>query len=349
MDPALNRVFITTSSIISAVGLDAPSTCAALRCGISGFSETTYLDNQGEPLIGAVVPTVPLTLRPSERIEAMLRLAMTELVRLRPQLDRRQVPLLLGIAEPERPGALRSQVVSALISRIEESLGRSFDRARSQVLATGHTAAFRALDRARTLLTQVNTPACLVACVDSYINAESLAWLDEHQRLKTPDNSDGVIPGEAAACLLVERTPSPEAPSAQVLSLGFGYEEVTVLAPERPLLGLGMTAAVRAALAAAGLGLHGVDQRIADVSGEEYGFRELSLALSRTLRARRAQFDLWHPADGLGDTGAASGCVQLTMFAAAADRGFVHGPIALCHASSVSGDRGVAALRAVVR
>ena len=42
-------------------------------------------------------------------------------------------------------------------------------------------------------------PACLVCGVDSYINARSLHWLDRNSRLKTPANSDGVIPGEAAA------------------------------------------------------------------------------------------------------------------------------------------------------
>jgi 3-oxoacyl-[acyl-carrier-protein] synthase-1 len=213
------------------------------------------------------------------------------------------------------------------------------------VIPEGHTSGFRALSLARELLRTRQVPACLVSGVDSYVNSRSLQWLEQHHRLKTDENADGVIPGEAAAAVLV--LPSSDSASdamVQIAGLGFGHEKASVLS-DVPLFGLGLTEAAQAALNDASLQMHDIDFRISDVTGEQYGFKEQLLALARLLRRRRQEFPIWHCSEYLGDIGAAAGICQLVVAFYASQKAYAPGSHAICYTSSVLGDRGVAVLK----
>jgi 3-oxoacyl-[acyl-carrier-protein] synthase-1 len=137
-------------------------------------------------------------------------------------------------------------------------------------------------------------------------------------------------------------TPGPAAgPPVRVRGLGFAHEEAHVLT-EEPLLGLGMAAAARQALAEAGLGMHEVDLRVSDVAGEQYAFKELLLTQQRLMRERRAEQDLWHPAQSVGDTGAAAGLVGLAVVREAFAKNYAPGPRVMLFAGSAGGARAVA-------
>ena len=151
-----------------------------------------------------------------------------------------------------------------------------------------------------------------------------------------------MIPGEGASVVFVERKPSVKTHSpVAVTGVGFGHEKATVTS-EEPLSGLGLAAAMRAALAEARVAMHEVDFRLSDVTGESYGFKEQSLALSRLLRVRRETLPLWHNADCIGDTGAAAGIGHLIRANHAFQAGYAPGSRAACYTSSVPGDRSVA-------
>jgi 3-oxoacyl-[acyl-carrier-protein] synthase I len=194
----------------------------------------------------------------------------------------------------------------------------------------------------------LKTRRFLVCGVDSYINASSLLWLDQHQRLKTDENSDGVIPGEGAAAVLVTKRPSPNTSMAVNISgLGFAKETATVF-NEEPLLGFGLAEATKGALREAGLQLHEADFRISDVTGESYGFREQALSLSRVMRSRKEEFPIWHSSDSTGDIGAASGMSQLVIYWHSARKDYSPGKKAVCYTSAVQGVRAVAITNASV-
>jgi 3-oxoacyl-[acyl-carrier-protein] synthase-1 len=160
-----------------------------------------------------------------------------------------------------------------------------------------------------------------------------------------PENSDGVIPGEAAAVLLLQNQVAKAGEAAlKVLGIGLGREEAHILSG-RPLLGLGLTNATHLALEDAEVELGAVDFRLSDVTGESYGFKEQSIVLSRVLRGRRTCFPLWHFSDAIGDIGAAAGAVLVTMASHAFQEGYALGDRAICFCSSVDGERGVAVLQ----
>ena len=128
------------------------------------------------------------------------------------------------------------------------------------------------------------------------------------------------------------------------MGLGFSEERVTV-ASEDPLRGDGLTAAINKGLADAGCQMHDLDFRITDNSGEHYYFKEAALAVTRAMKVRKAEFDIWHPADCIGETGAAIGVVALGVALAATRKAYAPGPNMLFHSGNDTGQRAAVILR----
>jgi 3-oxoacyl-[acyl-carrier-protein] synthase-1 len=336
-------MFVTATGMVCAVGTTAASACAAMRAGIAGFTELPYHDNQGEPIIGAMVADLPLDLKRGARLIEMLSMALVDCLGKKPTWPLEQIPLLVGIGRPERPG-VPAKLSQTIVKDVQAKLGWKFHPTCSQAIAKEHTAGFEGLRLAREFVNNEKIPACVVCGVDSYINASSLLWLDRHRRLKTPENRDGAIPGEAAAVVVVEKKTNPRA-VIEVVGLGFGEEKAHVLNDE-PLLGLGLTQAVRTALGEAKIGLHEVDCRLSDVTGELYGFKELPLLEGRLMRVvRKQEQPIWHWSQAIGDTGAAAGVAELVLANAAVHKKYAPGDRFLGMASAVPGERGAAVIR----
>lgn len=311
-----------------------------MRAGISRFTELPYAIERDAAVIGAVVPTLPGQLRGRARLIELLVQACTGLeALLSANWDPSQLPLILCTRSSELPGP----AVDDLIREIEQRLGLTFGAKHSAHLARGQVAAFEALAQARLVIANGQAKACLIAAVDSLLDARTLAWLASHKRLKWSRQSDGIIPGEAA-CVSVVTALHLGASSLAIHGLGFGTETATVLNND-PLLGLGMASACRAALAEAGLAMHEVDFRLSDVAGESYAFEELALAQTRLMRKTRTTQDLWHPGSTIGDCGAAAGLLQLAWAEQAFARGYAPGPVALAHTGNSGGRRAVALVK----
>ena len=61
------------------------------------------------------------------------------------------------------------------------------------------------------------------------------------------------------------------------------------------------------------------------------GLFRASLAFSRIDRTKRKEFDIWHPADCIGDVGAVSGLVMVAVLKAACEKGYTKGDHILAH------------------
>ncbi len=337
-------MYITATGMVCSVGLNAAAACAAMRAGIANFAELPYHDNQGEPIIGAMVPGLTRTFKREEHLIEMLAMALVDCLQNKTLEPSSNIPLFVSLAEPERPGGC-AVLADSIIGRLQNKFNINFHPDLSQTIQKGHTGGFDALRTARKLLQDTRIPACLICGVDSYINASSMLWLDQHWRLKTDENSDGVIPGEAAAAVLLQRQAEPDSKiGVRITGLGFGYEKANVLS-EEPLLGLGLTDAARSALAEAGIKMHEIDFRISDVTGESYGFKEQALVLSRLMRARRDELPIWQCAEAIGDCGAAAGVCQIVIARESFIKGYAPGDHAACFTSAVLGNRAVVLLR----
>lgn len=323
----VSAVEVLRTGMVTGVGLDAPTACAAIRAGIAGFEETQFMYD-GEWLLGCEVPLQDSG-RGREKLLQMVVPAIEECLEGLGRTPATDVPLFLGVAGESRPGRF-SALDDTLIPAIEERLGIRF-HSWSRVFANGRIGTVQALDYARRVLTE-RIPYCVVAAVDTLLVVQTLDAYHEQHRLLTAANSDGFIPGEGAAAALVG--PVGSGGGLRCVGVGYGVEP----APRgsgQPMRAEGMVQAFQGALADASWEPGLADYRIADVSGEQYSFREAALALARVLRTRKEEFQIWHPADCVGETGAAAPLVMLAVACSAVEKAYAPGPRALAH---VAGD-----------
>ncbi|MGQ7846629.1 hypothetical protein ACUNV4_19255 [Granulosicoccus sp. 3-233] len=300
-------VAITGSGLVTSLGNDSPSTCAAIRCHLDNIQETPYTDSSGQA-IRASLATLVGDIQGEQRLIWLAAAALQECLDTDTTIHVQSTPLILCLPQRERPGRPIENDDDFLVS-IQDRLGRQFSP-HSRILDQGHVAVAMALRNARQLLdNDASIQHVLIASADTLCNSESLSHLEEHDRLLTHKNSDGLIPGEAGAALIVKRT-SATTTSMHCLGLGFSMEPAPILS-DKPCRADGLATAIRGALQEAQIPMQDLAYRITDLSGEHYYFREASLALSRTLRVVRDDFDLLHPAEYTGDTGAALGLIIL--------------------------------------
>jgi 3-oxoacyl-[acyl-carrier-protein] synthase I len=329
---------------VTSVGLSAASACAAIRAGLTNHSETKFTDAAGEWVTGAQVQ-LELPWRGRRKLIEILLMAIEECL---DSVAAAAVscPLLLCVAEPERPGRLDG-LDDRLFTELGQRLGVSFHPEYSAVVPYGRVGVAVALAHARKLIAQYGVERVLVAAADSLLVAPTLANLDRRHRLLTARNSNGFIPGEAAGAFIVASDAGGEA-QVRLVGIGFGNERA-VLEDDEPLKADGLTAAIKDAVRDAGCEVHDLDFRITDNSGEQYYFKESALALTRTLRVRKAEFDIWHPADCIGETGAAIGVVSMVVALVACHRAYAPGPRILVHCGNDVGQRAAVILHSVAR
>lgn len=329
-------IAILGAGMMTGVGLTAPASCAAIRCAIDNFTETRFIGQGGEWIIGSAVP-LEQPWRGQAKLVKLLAGSVRECLDLIPDARAEDIPLLVCVAERERPGRLDG-LDNALFFELQNELGLAF-HAESEIFADGRVGGAVALRRARQLLyrSEARHRHVIVSGADSYLVGPTLMAYDERDRLLTERNSDGFIPGEAGAALLLSR-PEREGGAVQVLGLGFARETATIES-EEPLRADGLAQAIKAALDDAGTAIEAMDFRITDISGEQYGFKEASLALSRLLRVRKDEFDIWHPADCIGEVGAAALPCMLGVALYAARKRYAPGPAALAHGGNDDGKR----------
>ena len=187
-----------------------------------------------------------------------------------------------------------------------------------------------ALLQARRLLDEKRCTRAVVAGVDTLLTEITLRAYWQDHRLLTRKNSNGFIPGEAAAAVLLGVATDKVDLSLVLRGLGFAREPAA-FGSGRPLRADGLVAAMRAALDEAGLRLDDCDHRIADLNGEQYRFKEAGLAMTRLLRQRKVNFPMWHPADCIGEVGAAALPAMLAILLAGARNEYLPGPTVLGH------------------
>lgn len=310
------------------IGLTALSACAAMRANISRRAELAYLDNDGEPIVGSALRTLPAGLQ-EPRWWHLLAHALRD---------------VLASEAPGRPGELAIIVVPAargaprdgeLARFLAAELGGAFARAGLHVMH-GIADGNQAIVRAREVLLRGQARRCIVCTADSLVDARSLLALSRHDRLKTPNHTDGLIPGEAAACLALGL--DPHGALATIRGIGVGREQ-GLLSNDIPLSGDGIAAAARGALAEAGREMHDIDFRVSDATGEAYYFKEQVLMVSRLLRRNLDALPLWLVARTLGHVGVAAGMCGVVWATMAFSRRYAPGPRALALSGADDGHR----------
>jgi 3-oxoacyl-[acyl-carrier-protein] synthase-1 len=329
------------------LGLASDASAAAVRGALSVIGQHPFfVDKTGEPMMMACDAVLPADLDGTNRYLELARPSLAEA--LRPLTNRRGatgvITTIVGLPE-KRPGRAEDleSVLAADLVETANQLGLSLQ---VQTISYGHSSGLMALDAAVRRIRAGEIDVCLVGGVDSYIQGETLEWLDQNRQLMSGVNRSGFAPGEAAGfCLVASSIFARRAgvqPVARVVSV-FTALEPKRIKTDTICIGEGLAAAIRGACAALDPAAGKVEQTFCDMNGERYRSTEYTYALMRTSR-----FFAWtrvaHPADCWGDIGAASGPLFACLAVASWSRAYATGPRALLWTSSESGYRAAAVL-----
>jgi 3-oxoacyl-[acyl-carrier-protein] synthase-1 len=192
----------------------------------------------------------------------------------------------------------------------------------------------------------------LTGGVDSYLEAETLEWLDENRQLMSARNRSGFPPGEAAGfCLLGSSDWAGRmglAPLGRIAAVNIAVEQNTMKG-QGICIGDGLSSAIASATAGLKLPEQRINTIYCDLNGERYRVEEYTFAALRNYAAFVSVHDTVHPADCWGDVGASSGPLYACLAVASGQRGYAKGPRALLFASSECGYRCAALLELPVK
>jgi 3-oxoacyl-[acyl-carrier-protein] synthase-1 len=244
------------------------------------------------------------------------------------------VGLYLGIDYADESEQLMSAVGNALGMRLHAVGGASAGRAAGLV----------ALDGAARALLAGSVQVAVVGAVDSQIRAAALELLEGKGFLRSGSNPQGVIPGEAAAFVVLERIASAAQRGARPLAWLTScavFKEPSV-GSDDPNQGVGLSDALRSARHEGGI--ESAPLVICDLNGDRYRAMEWGLASLRALGDIHGDMDIWHPADCTGDVGAASGLLNLAWGATALQKGYARADRVLVWGASDGRSRASAVL-----
>ena len=346
------QLALTAQYALSPVGLDAETTCAALRARVSRLRESeVYLPMPAGPeaaddvpLTAACVPDLDVEVQGIDRLFMLALGALRGLVAraemARAELARTAILVALPAADAIVGRWNLGQVfVPNLLAR--GGLDEIADD-RVKVEQGGNTAVLSELGTAAAWLDSGAVDQCIVLAADSYLDFERLRTLDLAYRLKSERGVDGFVPGEAAVALLLEPSTSRKTnhrPRLARLTLPVLTQEPRPLAGDKPSTGTGLVTALRGAL-------RGLSESkpagwfLCDMNGESYRAFEWGLARARLGEALAGDMVVQHPADCIGDTGAACAGLLIACATQAYVRKYAQHAAAVIWSAADAGSRG---------
>lgn len=191
---------IVSTACRCAVGLVPETAAAAVHAGIVRIGDHPYMvDHTGEPVRGAVEPTVPEDAHGTARLVALVTKTLTHLFERTPVLAQAQGPVLVLLAVPEhRPGFGPPDEAQVLAAARAVRPGLDV-----RVAARGHAGALHAILVGQQVLERRHAQLVVVGGVESYFHGDTVDWIIEHRQLQAGDTRSGFFPGEAAGFLVL--------------------------------------------------------------------------------------------------------------------------------------------------
>jgi 3-oxoacyl-[acyl-carrier-protein] synthase-1 len=327
------------AGMVTSVGATALASCAAIRAKLAGFEEIPYSDLRNIAIVGAPIRFIRSESKGLVRLEDLAAPALAECASFIPREDLSRTALFIGLADTSRPRLYRDS--DEVLRRIQRKTGLTFS-SQSRVIEAGSLSTIMALHMARALFDTGQAKWCIVGGVDTYLERGQLRWLERVQRLKRPNNPDGVIPGEGACFVALGAETSGRSPVRLVgLGLQRGAQDASASAVPRAT---DLSVAMTQSLADAAITSKDVAVEITDMTGERDMGVDHAIAVTRTFVESRPRLHYWHPAMSVGTIGAAALPCAMALTWAAATRHFAPGPYAMCVALAETAGKGAAIL-----
>ena len=336
-------LWIIGAGAVTAAGMTAPQTCAAFRASLTGFEMMVLSDPFGAEQTVARIPA-HWQLRSNDGVW-IVNLAARAICEAMAEANAEgsRTALLLTPPESTRCHPCYDEIAPAdLLGQIIERTGHAFHR-QSRAFDGGAAAGLAALSHAAALIAGGEVSHVVLAGVDSLVNDRDIARLATANRLQGKQNSQGLIPGEGAAAVVLAAGTGSADGSCVVMTLASAFEKDGATS-ERYSQGKALLTALKDA-SGNGQGEPQIDFILSNANGERYAFMEAMLARARFFRTRRERLPAVYPAMAAGETGAASAALALVVARDAFARNYAPGRIAAVEIASEAGLRSVAVVR----
>ncbi len=209
----------------------------------------------------------------------------------------------------------------------------------------GHAGGLLALASAVEELGSLEADICVVGGIDSLLETRFLEAEIARERIKLDSTADGLIPGEGACFLVLERLADARRRGAVIhggVAAVASAVEPIAYDGEQALHASGLSAAMLAILEARDPHAPAIADVFVDLNGERGRFQEWALAEGRVLHRLPYGWRLHHPASSVGDIGAAAGPLLAGLAAGMLKLRRARGEAALVCATSERGERACA-------
>ncbi|MDQ1923463.1 hypothetical protein [Massilia pseudoviolaceinigra] len=305
---------IRSSGLVTAIGNSTLQTTSSWLTQARRMRRVD-LDGFADPFTIADCHSVTAQLAPVERLAALLFPAVAEAMDdadyLTQQLEDEcmEIVVLPRWLNPADGKRLATEL-GAMLLRYKGWV----DRPRSRLIVpAGASGAWLGLEYAyRSLATNPRLQHVMIAAVDSACTPELLQQAAAADWLHRPGNAEGYVPGEAAACVLLQRADSiselPAGDFALHRPAFFNADEHWGPCATKPDASP-LSQALSGALAAAGMEPSNISHLESDMDGSDWRAHLESTALSRVIFSQTTALPQWRPATLLGQTGAAGGII----------------------------------------
>jgi len=332
-------VEVIAMEMITAVGGNVMQTAAAVRAGINAYQASNIYNKQFNPMTLALVPDEALPPLDDEiaklpgltsRQKRMLQLVTPPLQQLlATQPLQNAVPLML--AGPEKIPGRHSVVSDQFLAQLKQQTGAAIDLKNSYLFPYGRAAGFHAIEAAMQIIEQGISHVVIVGAVDSYLDLYLLNSLDSEDRVLAEGIMNGFAPAEGAAFMIVQAATDDSRirlyPPGISDEMGHRYSGEVYK-------GDGLSEAVTEALSP--LAGKQVKTVLAGFNGEHFNAKEWGVSVVRNRQGIASEYGVVHPADSLGDAGAALGLILVQLGVVGLERGYYQEPVMAWSSSEFS-------------
>jgi 3-oxoacyl-[acyl-carrier-protein] synthase I len=366
MKPWIDMADITAHSMVTSLGFDAATACAAARAGLSrasnieGLTVTSDVTGQPEPVIVHAVPLLTRGFEGEVRLQRLLFGGLSEVRSRLPDeaLSTGPVGFYLSLPDPARvacglelipddesravyleqatdfgPQPSDSSFAYALLAGAAAQAGWPSRIDLRYVSLAGHAGGAQCVACAQRDLDSGRVALAIVGAVDSLLDQDTLAWLRSANRLKLSGIPVGLMPGEA--CVFLALSVAEEKALGEISRVSLTPEPKTLWSGATSV-GEGLAKALEQVAESAGWRQSAPAWIISDQNGETYRANEWGHAIVR-LRGAWPALDnpaVWAPAASFGDTGSASSLVAVCTALQALERGYAPAESAVVISSS---------------
>jgi len=360
---------VSAIGMVSPLGADAVTSCAAARAGISRAAPLEGLrlyDEDAWQDVGVTGHAMHRFVRGFEGFGRLLRLArggLDDLLLQAPltpaqgartalcvavgsayfQVERARAPEARA-EDTEKDRAQLLMVREQLLPRLVAHTSLPMAALHQHLFMDDQCGFVQALFRAQALLASGSVDRCIVGGVDACTDGAFMAAAHRFQALKTATQPAGFQPGEAAAFLMIETDAAAKARGARwharIEAASWTRDPITRVSG-KPAVGQGLAQALRAGLAHAAWPAEQTSWLLGDLNGDVFRANDWGYALVR-LKPEHPQLGeqaLTLPAEHFGELGAATGPVAACMAMRAFERRYAPGRRALVWLSAYGGSR----------